>query len=95
LAENSSLYDYTGDSKSYYGSDGAVTVDVGVWAVWSSDVNQDGEVTTTDYTTWYNAARAGQSGYNASDCDLDGQVTTSDYTIWYNNARAGASSQVP
>ena len=59
------------------------------------DIDQDKQVTTTDYTQWYNSARLGDSGYRVTDIDMDGQVTTSDYTVWYNNARLGASSQVP
>ena len=67
----------------------------GVWGMWSGDVNQNGEVTTEDYTAWYNSIRAGDFGYRTTDVNLDGQVTTSDYTIWYNNTRMGASSDVP
>ncbi len=63
--------------------------------MWAGDVNQDGNVTTTDYTSWYNSARLGDSGYRATDMDMDGVVRTSDYTMWYNNARLGAASTVP
>ncbi len=70
-------------------------METGVWGMWAGDVNQDKNVTTTDYTSWYNSARLGESGYRATDINLDGVVTTSDYTMWYNNARLGAASKVP
>jgi hypothetical protein len=63
--------------------------------MYAGDINQDGEITTADYTAWYNSARAAESGYKTTDLNMDGEVTTADYTIWYNNARAAASSNVP
>jgi hypothetical protein len=91
----SSSYNFTGGTAQFYGTGGAKQIETGVWGMWSGDVNQDQQVTTSDYTSWYNAARAGQSGYRVTDLNMDAQVTTSDYTIWYNNARVGASSQLP
>ena len=94
----STQYDFSSGSSSsekHYGTGGAVELETNVWGTWSGDINQDGEVTTSDYTTWYNSARAGDSGYKVGDCNCDCEVTTADYTIWYNNARAGASSAVP
>ncbi|MBN2201557.1 hypothetical protein JW777_06380, partial [bacterium] len=88
-------YDFSDGAGRYYGSGGAKELESGVWGMWAGDVNQDGNVTTTDYTSWYNSARLGESGYRATDINLDGVVTTSDYTMWYNNARLGAASQVP
>jgi hypothetical protein len=94
-SSSSSLYDFTTDSSRFYGTAGAKEIDTDVWGMWSGDISQDCEVTTEDYTSWYNSARTGESGYQTTDINLDGEVTTLDYTIWYNNARAGASSGVP
>jgi hypothetical protein len=91
----STLYDFTSSNIQFYGTGGTKQLESGVWGMWSGDIDQDGEITTSDYTIWYNSARAGDSGYQTTDINLDGEVTTSDYTIWYNNARAGASSEVP
>lgn len=88
-------YDFSTGSAQFYGTGGAKELESGVWGMWAGDINQDGEVTTSDYTIWYNSARVGDSGYKNTDCNFDTQVTTSDYTIWYNNARIGASSTVP
>jgi hypothetical protein len=90
-----SLFDFTTGSGQYYGSNGAKQVESGVWGMWAGDVNQDKNVTTTDYTAWYNSARLGESGYKTTDINMDGVVTTSDYAQWYNNARLGAASPVP
>jgi len=94
-SSSTTLYDFTSGSDRFYGSGGAKELEAGVWGMYTGDINQDGEVTTADYTTWYNSVRAGDSGYQNADINLDGEVTTSDYTIWYNNARAGASSAMP
>jgi hypothetical protein len=94
-ASPASLYDFTGGSGQYYGSNGAKQIEAGVWGMWAGDVNQDKNVTTTDYTSWYNSARLGESGYKTTDVNMDGVVTTMDYTQWYNNARLGAASPVP
>ena len=93
--ENALLYDFTNGSIKYYGECGAKELESGVWGIWAGDINQDSEVTTMDYTEWYNSKRAGDSGYQSTDINCDGQVSTSDYLIWYNNARTGASSGVP
>ncbi|MBN2200990.1 VCBS repeat-containing protein [bacterium] len=89
------IYDFSTGQEKYHGTGGAKQLEAGVWGMWAGDVNQDKNVTTTDYTSWYNSARLGESGYKATDLNMDGVVTTSDYTMWYNNARLGAASQVP
>jgi subtilisin family serine protease len=91
----STLYDFTTGSSQYYGTDGAVELETDVWGMWAGDINQDKQITTMDYTSWYNSAREGELGYKDTDINMDCQVTTMDYTIWYNNARTGASSGVP
>ncbi len=70
-------------------------LEAGVYGMWAGDINRDGQVTTMDYTAWYNSARLGESGYRDTDINMNGQVTTEDYTMWYNNARLGAASGVP
>jgi hypothetical protein len=88
-------YNFTDSNARYRGANSAAELVENRWGMWAGDITQDGEITTSDFTEWYNAARIGESGYTTSDLNLDGQVTTLDYTIWYNNARAGASSGVP
>ena len=97
-ASSSTLYDFTvSDSDTcdrYFGNDAKV-LETGVYGMYTGDINQDGEITTSDYTRWYNQARIGACGYNTCDINLDKDVTTTDYTKWYNNACIGASSHVP
>jgi len=88
-----SEYDFSTGTGQYTGNDAAV-LESGVYGMYAGDMDKDGEVTTTDYTIWYNNARIGTSGYASTDVNLDTQVTTEDYTNWYNNARIGASSIV-
>lgn len=89
------LHDFTAGEDRFLGQAGQKMLEPGVWGMWAGDANADGQVTTTDYTVWYNSARVGGSGYVPTDFDLDGQVTTVDYTTWYNSARKGGCSQVP
>jgi subtilisin family serine protease len=90
----STLYDFSA-ADMCFGTNPAKLLESGVWGLWSGDINQDKYITTMDYTTWYNSARAGDTGYKTADINLNVQVTTEDYTMWYNNARSGAASGVP
>ncbi|MDM7924959.1 MAG: C1 family peptidase [bacterium] len=87
--------DFTASPEACYGTGGQRLLETGTWGMWAGDANADGQVTTTDYTIWYNSARVGGAGYVPTDFNLDGQVTTSDYSIWYNTARTGGASRVP
>ena len=89
------LYNFVDSINRYRGSNSAAILGENIYGMWAGDITQDGEITTADYTAWYNSAQSGVSGYSSSDLNLDGNVTTSDYTMWYNNARTGASSGVP
>jgi len=91
----STVYDFSTGLDKYEGGNALlIKSDPNVYGMYGGDIDQDGETTTTDYTTWYNQARIGASGYTVTDIDLDSEVITTDYTIWYNNARIGASSSV-
>ena len=58
------------------------------------DINQDGQITSMDYTAWYNSTIISETGYKSTDINFDGQVTSMDYTLWYNNTIISASSTV-
>jgi len=96
LTPGSSIpYNFTGDSSQFYGSGGAKKLEEGVWGMWSGDMNEDGEVTKGDYSSWFDDAIAGEFGYRTTDLNLDGQVTSTDYVIWFNSLKGGAISTVP
>ena len=78
-----------------YGTGGIKELEPEVFGMYCGDINDDCEITTMDYTKWYNSYFQGSSGYNSSDVNLDGEVTTMDYTKWYNNYILGAHSCVP
>ena len=88
-------YDFTTGQSKVYGINAMYYLGEGKYALYAGDINQDKQITTTDYTLWYNSAFNGESGYKVADCNLDKQVTTTDYTLWYNNAFLGISSKVP
>lgn len=77
-----------------YGN-GAAEVATGVWAMRGGDLDQNGYITTADYTVWFNHFTIGVSGYYHSDLNFDENPTTEDYTLWYNNFLSGAFSAVP
>lgn len=88
-------FDFTTAIEQYNGKNGAKKIAPGVWVFLSGDVNQDGQITTSDFIAWHNAARMNLSGYLAPDLNLDTYITTDDYLIWHNNSRMAASSSVP
>jgi len=86
------LYDFTTGADKYYGGNGSVEVESGIWGMWAGDINHDGFVTTRDYKIWFESERAGSAGYLHSDVNLDGVVNDSDYSIWLSNSQKGATS---
>jgi len=78
-----------------YGTDGIKELETGICGMYCGDINEDCEVTTLDYTKWYNSFFQGSTGYQSSDVNLDGEVTTTDYAKWYNNYILGAHSCIP
>ena len=101
LSSNSVLYDFTSaqttafPTKTIPSAKPMADLGSGKFGMYAGDMNQDKQVTTTDYTLWFNSAFNNESGYKTPDCDLNGHVTTSDYTLWYNNAFLNVSSKVP
>ena len=95
LSGESTSYDFTTGSGQFFGNAGAIELEAGVWSMWSGDINQDGVITTRDYTSWFNSERAGDSGYQVTDVNLDTQVGNLDYDDWLENSRVGAASSVP
>ena len=67
----------------------------GIYAMFASDGNGDGQITAPDFNLWNAATTAGNTGYERSDYNLDTIVTAPDFNLWNANTTAGASSQVP
>ncbi len=80
-------YDFTSSATQAYGSN-MVEVSTGVFAFYSGDTDQNGNMDTLDYTQWEVDYNEFASGVFATDLDGNGNVDTLDYTIWelnYNN----------
>jgi hypothetical protein len=77
-------------SQIYHDPKSVVFTPTGVWCLCGGDLNQDGRITSADYTRWYNAVNSGDNGYESGgDMNFDGQVDASDYLLWHQNAIQG------
>lgn len=61
-------------------------VEIGVWAIYSGDVNQDGTVDGTDIGSIDNDASTFAFGYNVTDITGDGATDGADLGISDNNS---------
>jgi hypothetical protein len=89
-------YDFTtGSDKAYTDGSNSPLVDHSPkFCIYSGDVNQDGFITTDDYTSIDNDA--GNFDYHiATDVNGDGFITTDDYTFIDNNGAAFIQRQIP
>ena len=85
-------YDFTTGSGQYYGgTDAAVEVEGGVWAMIAGDPNGNGAINATDYLVV--KPNIGAGGYQKSDVNLNGAVNATDYLFIKDNV--GRSSSVP
>ncbi len=74
----------------YHDPESAVSTLTGVWCLCGGDLNQDGRITSADYTRWYNALNSSDNGYESGgDMNFDGQVDARDYLFWHENAVKG------
>jgi len=95
-ASGNASYDFGAAMAQAYGGAGVqAEVASGVFALIGGDYNQDGQVTTADFTAFNNALVAGQTGYRLADVTADGQVTTTDFTPFNNALVIGAVTRVP
>ena len=92
FSSSNPTFDFTTSQSKAYGNN---LVQAGSeWCLYSGDVNQDGFVTSNDYTGIDNDASSG--GYHlVNDLNGDGFVTSNDFTCIDNNSSAGINKQVP
>jgi hypothetical protein len=79
------FYDFTLGNHKYYNPSYAIELDSGVWGTKAGDIDQDGQLTRSDFDSWLYAARRDTSMYPTADIDGDGFVTARDYMYLYNN----------
>ena len=66
-----------------------------IFAIYSGDMNQDGQVDQSDFPYWDNDNTFGNYGYLVSDLNGDGNVDLSDFPFWDNNNTTGVYSHRP
>ncbi|MCD4697190.1 MAG: hypothetical protein K8S16_13215, partial [Bacteroidales bacterium] len=85
-------YNFTTPAGQAYGTNAQKNLGGGMYGMFGSDANADGDVNINDKTNWAN--HAGTQGYNSGDFNLDSQINNPDKNdYWLPNV--GESSQVP
>jgi sugar lactone lactonase YvrE len=79
------IYDFTNTSSQAYGNN-MIEVEPNVWAFFSGDVNQDGNIDNSDYSIWETDANNFAFGFFTTDLNGDGNVDNSDYSNWEQNS---------
>ncbi|MBK8546787.1 MAG: hypothetical protein IPL63_05180 [Saprospiraceae bacterium] len=65
------------------------------FAIYSGDIDSDGEVLPADYNLWLISNTNGDIGYYPTDLDGDGEVLPADYAIWLVNNNLGVLISIP
>jgi hypothetical protein len=94
FAAGSVNYDFTDAPSKAFGNN-MIQVNIGVWAIYSGDVNKDGIVDTADMTAVDNDNYNYAIGYLNTDINGTGYVDTSDMSFVDNNSNAVIMIQTP
>ncbi len=78
-------YDFSDASSKAFGNN-MIEVETGVWAFFTGDINQDGNIDNSDYSFWETDANEFGFGNYVTDLNGDGNVDNTDYSIWEKNA---------
>ncbi len=87
-------YDFSSAASQAYG-DNMIEMEPGVFAFYSGDTDQNGNIDTLDYAQWETDYNEFASGVFATDLDGNGNVDTLDYTIWESNYNNFVSTVSP
>lgn len=88
------FYDFTNSQNKAFGNN-QVEVELGKWAFYSGDINEDGSIDAFDYLILDPDIISGNSGYLSTDLNGDGSVDAFDYLILDPNIINGISSMTP
>ncbi len=83
---NGFSYDFTTAANKAYGSN-QVLLQTGIFGLYSGDVNQDGSINNSDYTSIENITQNIINGYYPQDLTGDHQIESSDFSLIENNAQ--------
>ena len=79
-------YDFSSLQSKAYGGNIHALGD-GFFAIWSGDVNQDGFIESSDYSSVENSSQLFLFGYVNDDLTGDGIVESADYSLIENNSQ--------
>ena len=80
---NNNIYDFTTNKNKFYGNNGAVELEPGIWGMWCGDSDGSGVIDASDRnSTWNNRNK---TGYENPDVDLSGVVDAADRNKTWNN----------
>lgn len=89
-------YNFTDSLTKAYGNNlSSVDATPLTYAIFGTDINQDGFVNISDIILVYNAASVFASGYVSTDVTGDNTANISDIIITYNNSATFVSQQIP
>ncbi|MEZ5047638.1 MAG: endonuclease [Chitinophagaceae bacterium] len=74
-------YDFTNSATKAYGAN-QIETDIGQWALYTGDINQDGAIDIFDFLEWDNDNQNFYSGYFATDLNGDASIDIFDFLIW-------------
>ncbi len=86
---------YTSDTTAFGNNEVQVSASPLRYAIYSGDVNQDGNIDLSDLTSVYNDAGSFVSGYIVTDVTGDGNVDLNDVTLVYNNSNSFVARVIP
>jgi len=94
LSESPYTYDFTAEASRAWGNN-LKPLGVGVYGLYSGDVNQDGAINTSDVDLISNSAATFASDYQPEDVNGDGAVDALDLIVTDNNAASSVSADRP
>ncbi len=89
-------YDFTTSSnKAFGGVDGQVQVDLGKWAFFTGDMNQDRNIDLIDFPILDSGINNGLFGYHNSDLNGDGNTDLLDFPVLDSSIQGGVFTRKP
>ncbi len=79
------IYDFSDAANKAFGAN-LIELQIGVFGLYSGDINQDENVDNSDYSIWESDANDFSFGFFATDLNGDGNVDNTDFSIWEANS---------